>query len=151
MKIVPGDLHKPEVIDLVQSHIDHMVANSPPGMSYALDPAELSSDAIEFWTVIKEEKTVGCGALKTLNNEAGEIKSMRTHPDYLGQGVGAALLKHIINSAKARGFKQLLLETGRTDYYQAAIRLYKTYGFVSALAFGDYQSSDFNQFFKLEI
>jgi putative acetyltransferase len=91
------------------------------------------------------------GALKQLDAHAGEIKSMRTHPDYLRRGVAAALLEHIINQARARGLHRLSLETGSGLAFEPALALYRRHGFVNGAAFSDYQKSDFNQFLHLKL
>jgi putative acetyltransferase len=88
--------------------------------------------------------------LKDLGDGAGEVKSMRTHPDHLRRGVGAALLEHIIGAAKARGMARLSLETGRGPAFEAALALYRKRGFVDGPPFADYAPSDFNQFLHLE-
>ncbi|MET0294214.1 MAG: GNAT family N-acetyltransferase, partial [Phenylobacterium sp.] len=80
-----------------------------------------------------------------------EVKSMRTHPDHLRRGIGAALLERIIEEAQARGLRRLSLETGRGAAFEAALALYRKRGFVQGPAFSDYQPSEFNQFFHLAL
>jgi putative acetyltransferase len=89
--------------------------------------------------------------VKGIDHELGEVKSMRTHPDHLRKGVGAAILEHIIDEANRRGLRRLSLETGSGPAFQPAIDLYLRRGFVPGDRFGDYQKSDFNQFFHLDI
>jgi len=89
--------------------------------------------------------------LRTLGDGTGELKSMRTHPDWLRQGVAAKLLEHIIETAIARGMHRLSLETGSGDAFEAALTLYRRRGFVDGEAFGDYVRSPFNQFLHLNL
>ena len=94
---------------------------------------------------------MGIGALKQHDRELGELKSMRTHPDHLRKGVGAAILEHIIGEARVRGLSMLSLETGRGDAFEPALALYRRRGFAEGEAFADYKPSDFSQFFHLRL
>lgn len=151
MQIVPGDFENSDVCALLQAHVDDMIANSPPGHAYVLDSEGLKAPNISFWTLWDDDALIACGAMKELDHETGEIKSMRTHQNHLRKGAAAKLLRHIISVAKERGYQRICLETGRGPYYAAAINLYRTYGFEEAAAFGDYMAGDFNQFFQLEL
>jgi putative acetyltransferase len=76
---------------------------------------------------------------------------MRTHPDHLRKGAAAAILARIIDEARARGLRRLSLETGRGPSFDAAVALYRRFGFVNGGAFGDYEASAYNQFFHLDL
>jgi putative acetyltransferase len=76
---------------------------------------------------------------------------MRTHPDFLRHGIGAALLDRIIAEARARGMHRLSLETGSGPAFEPALKLYRKRGFVDGEAFADYLRSDFNQFLHLSL
>ena len=86
-----------------------------------------------------------------LGDGSAEIKSMRTHPDHLRQGVAAAILDTIIGEARQRGVTRLSLETGSGEAFEPALTLYRRRGFTSGGAFSDYVASDFNQFMHLEL
>lgn len=139
------------VRDLIAIHLSGMQNNSPEGSVYALDMSGLSADNITLFGVEIDGAIQAIGALKSLGSKAGEIKSMRTSQDYLGQGIGKLILRHIINQARERGYSKLSLETGSGEAFSAAIYLYQTHGFVPCSAFGEYESSDFNQFFELDL
>jgi putative acetyltransferase len=145
------DLSGEAVRALLALHLAGMQDSSPPGHSFALDLTGLQAPAVTVWTAWDSEALAGVGALKALGDSAGEVKSMRTHPDQLGKGVGAALLEHIIDEARARGYRRLSLETGTGPAFEAALALYRRRGFVEGEAFGDYRSSDFNQFLHLTL
>jgi putative acetyltransferase len=102
-------------------------------------------------TARRGELIAGIGALKELGGGAAELKSMRTHPDCLRQGVAAALLDHIIGEAKTRGLTRLSLETGRGPAFEPALSLYRNRGFADGEAFADYQASDFSQFLHMDL
>ncbi len=144
--IRPGDMAAGPVCALLALHLAGMHAVSPPGTVYALDLGGLSTSDIRVWTAWIGDRLAGIGALKALGNGAGEIKSMRTDPDFLRRGVAKALLDHLIGAAKARQMTRLSLETGSGPEFEAALALYRRNGFANGAAFGDYLPSAFNQF-----
>ena len=151
MQIIPGDFDDPQVIDLLRFHLSGMLEDSPPGTSYALNPSGLRVPGITFLTAWEGEDLLGCGALKELSPESGEIKSMRTWPRHLRKGVGAAILGGILTLARGRGYRRLSLETGTGDAFEPALTMYRKNGFVNGAVFGDYRESEFNQFLHLEL
>jgi len=151
MDIVPGDFSRPDVIALLQAHLDGMHANSPKDSVYALDLSGLKAPDVSFWVVQENGKILGCGALKQLSPTSGEIKSMRTDSTHLRKGVGAKILEHILQTAKARGYSLLSLETGSGPSFDPALSLYRKYGFQNGEVFGNYEASEFNQFLHLQI
>jgi putative acetyltransferase len=118
---------------------------------FALDLSGLTAPEVTVFSAWRGDALAGIGALKRLGGGAGEIKSMRTHPDHLRQGVGEAILVHIIVEARARGLSTLNLETGRGPAFDAALALYAKHGFRPCGPFADYEASDFNQFRRLEL
>ncbi|MCK5748152.1 MAG: GNAT family N-acetyltransferase [Oricola sp.] len=151
MEIREDDLTGEAVRDLLAYHFQMMHENSPPGMAYVLDIDGLKAPGMSFWTLWDGDALLGCGALKELAPGWGEIKSMRTHPDHLGKGAGAAMLDHIMNVARRRGYTRLSLETGSTPSFVPAIALYKKRGFKNGESFAGYAESDFNQFFHIDL
>jgi putative acetyltransferase len=145
------DLSGVQVQDLLRLHLEGMHASSPPGHVFALDLSGLKAPEVTVWTAWRGEAVAGIGALKALDDGSGEIKSMRTHPGHLRQGVGAAILDRIIAEARGRGLTRLSLETGRGPAFDAALSMYRTRGFENGGAFSDYVGSDFNQFMHLEL
>ena len=137
--------------DLLRLHLEGMHAHSPPGSVFALDLSGLQTAAVTVWSVWRGDQIAGMGALKDLGGDAGELKSMRTHPDFLRRGVAAALLEHIIAEAVARGITRLSLETGSGPAFEPALALYRRRGFVDGGPFADYVRSPFNQFLHLEL
>jgi putative acetyltransferase len=145
------DLSSSKTRELVRLHLEGMHAHSPPGSVFALDYSGLTAPEVTVWTVWCGDKIAGMGALKDLGDRAGELKSMRTHPEFLRQGLAAALLDHIIDAARARGMARLSLETGSGAYFEPALRLYRRRGFIEGKAFADYKASAFNQFLHLSL
>ncbi|WP_315903032.1 GNAT family N-acetyltransferase [Shewanella phaeophyticola] len=129
MDILLDDLQDAGVIELLQAHLADMYATSPRESVHALDIDELSHPSITFWCAKNQGEVLGCVAIKELNNTHGEIKSMRTAAAARNQGVATALVLHLLNEAKRRGYQQLSLETGTMDFFAPARRLYQRHGF----------------------
>ena len=151
MQIAIEDLMSLDVQDLLREHLASMHENSPPGTVYALDLEGLRDPAITFWTVREAGELMGCGALKELDTQSGEIKSMRTAGAHLRKGVAAKLLSHILDETKRRGYTSVSLETGTTEAFQPAISLYKRFGFMPCKPLSGYVDTDFNLFMTIEI
>jgi putative acetyltransferase len=149
--ICEDDLSGEATRALLALHLAAMRENSPPGSVFALDLSGLRAPGVTVWTAWRGSAVAGIVALKTLRDGGGEIKSMRTHPDHLRQGVGAALLRHVIAQARAEDLTRLSLETGSGPAFDAALSLYRAHGFVDGEAFADYRRSDFNQFLHLPL
>lgn len=137
--------------NLLAVHLAGMHKNSPPDSVYALDLSGLQRPGVSVWTAWEGEELMGIGALKQLSPSTGEIKSMRTDSRHLRKGVGRAILNHIIDEARQRGYRRLSLETGSGTEFDAALSLYRKRGFRNGEPFGGYVASDFNQFLHLEL
>jgi putative acetyltransferase len=151
LEIREDDLTQGQTLELLRSHLDGMHANSPPGSVFALDLSGLRGRDMTVWTAWQGDVIAGIGALRDLGDERGEIKSMRTSPPFLRQGVASALLEFIIDAARERGMTRLSLETGSSAAFEPALALYRRRGFVEGEAFGDYTQSPFNQFLHLSL
>ncbi|KAL2016433.1 hypothetical protein VTK56DRAFT_3520 [Thermocarpiscus australiensis] len=148
----------PALAALLAEHFIEQRRNVPEGFAYVLDLNGLDNPAITFWSAWERASSgrasiepIGVGALKELDEETGEIKSMRSAKLHRGKGVGRALLGAIVSEARSRGYRRLYLETGTADVYRPAVALYRRAGFVSCGAFGEYRPSLYNQFFCLDI
>jgi len=138
MRIETDDLTRPEVHALLEEHLRDMHAQSPPESVHALDLDGLRSADVTFWTVWEDSALIGCGALKALSPTHGEIKSMRTPAGGRRRGAGRAVLAHIIEEARRRGYERLSLETGTQDAFKPAQRLYESFGFTVCGPFAGY-------------
>lgn len=146
-----ADLDDPRVRDLVAFHQRAMIEGSPPGLSFALDLSGLRADSVTVWAAHVGEAVAAIGALKRLDDKSGEIKSMRTDPAFLRQGIAAAVLEAIIAHARSLGLTRLSLETGTGPAFEPALSLYRRRGFVNGPAFADYTLTDFNQCLHLTL
>ncbi|MCK5941140.1 MAG: GNAT family N-acetyltransferase [Planctomycetes bacterium] len=139
-----GDLDDAAVRSLLREHLQMAAANSPPGAVHALDLDGLRADDVTFWTVHDHDQLCGCGALRELEPRHGEIKSMRTATSHLRRGVAAQLMEHVLAVAAERGYQRLSLETGNTEAFAPARRLYQRFGFVPCAPFADYVDDGFS-------
>jgi len=145
------DLSGDQTRALLALHLAGMDANSPPGSVFALDLSGLQVPAVTVWTAWRNGRIASVGALKMLQDDTAEVKSMRTHPDFLRSGAASAILERIIAVAKSRGVKRLSLETGSGPAFEPALTLYRRRGFVNGAPFSDYEQSTFNQFLHLAL
>jgi putative acetyltransferase len=132
------DLSGPEIHALLEEHLASMHLQSPPESVHALPIEGLRKPEITFWTAWEEGELLGCGALKELDREHAEIKSMRTSSRHLRKGVAKAILHFIIDEARHRGYRRLSLETGSMEAFEPARQLYARAGFVFCEPFAEY-------------
>lgn len=146
MQIREGGLDHPAVLALLREHLADMALHSPPESVHALDLDGLRQPGLDFWTAWDGERLLGCGALKELDPAHGELKSMRTASAHRGAGVGAAMLRFLMDEAVRRGYARLSLETGAMPAFASAHRLYARHGFRDCPPFGDYAEDPYSLF-----
>ena len=146
-----GGLDAPDVRALLALHFREMRAGSPPDACHVLPIDDLDRPDIRLFTLREGGQLLGVGALKVIEQGHGEIKSMRTAPDALGRGVGRAMLRHLLDEARTMGLTRISLETGSTQLFAAALRLYEQEGFVPCGPFGTYRDTPFTRFFTREL
>jgi putative acetyltransferase len=151
MRIEVDDLSRPAVHELLREHLANMYELSPPEQVFALDLSKLQSPDITVWTVWENDQLLGCGALKELSADSGEIKSMRTPAKLRGRGAGRAVLSQIIDTARQRGYRLLSLETGTHPAFLAAQRLYRSAGFRESGPFAGYEEDPHSLFMELRL
>jgi putative acetyltransferase len=151
MIIKTDDLKGLEIQALLQEHLDSMKLYSPPESIHALDIEALRKPGITFWTVWEKGELLGCGALKELDPHHGEIKSMRTSTQHRRRGAARAMLTHILEEARRRGYKRLSLETGSNEAFAPARSLYAAFGFTFCEPFGDYSLDPYSVFMTLQL
>lgn len=139
MEIKVDDLRDPRIHELLDEHLQNMMAISPPESVHALDLDELRQPEITFWAAWESDELLGCGAIKELDAAHAEVKSMRTASAHLRKGVASQILIHMLDEAKSRGYRRVSLETGSMDEFEPARRLYKLFGFEFCGPFADYR------------
>lgn len=151
VSIREDDLRGPEIAALLRAHLDQMADQSPPESRHALDLDGLRAADVTFWCAWDGPDLLGCGALKAIDPGHGEIKSMHTSAAHRGRGVAARILTHIIDTARARGYRRLSLETGSMAAFAPARALYERFGFSYCAPFADYREDPNSVFMTFEL
>ena len=152
MDIRLDNLSGPEIIALLEEHYQNMMEITPAGSADVLDIETLKQAAdLTFWTVWIDGELAGCGALRELSPDHGEIKSMRTVNHFTRRGVASHLLEYILAAARTRDLKRVSLETGSFPAFAPARALYEKYGFSYCEPFGPYHQDPNKVFMTREL
>lgn len=146
MRILVDDLAGPAIAEFLADHVRQMRSITPPESSHALDLDSLRQPEIAFWSAVDGGTVVGCAAIKRLDAEHAELKSMRTAPARMRTGIASRLLDHILIEARRTGFTKLSLETGSAEFFRPARKLYEKFGFDYCEPFADYRPGPHNIF-----
>ena len=93
MKSIENNFDEPQVNELLTKHFIELRSVSPPGSTHVLDIPGLKDPTIRFWSLWDGKNIVGCGALKLLEKDHGEFKSIRIADEFRNMGYGIKLLK----------------------------------------------------------
>ena len=148
MRIERADLGDARVLDLLRIHVARARV---VGSVHALDVAGLATPGIAIWALWRGDALLGLGALKRLSSTNGEIKSMHVAEAARGQGAGAAILRHLLDEARAAGLSRVSLETGAGDHFVPARALYRGHGFVECAPFEGYAPDPNSVFLTLDL
>ncbi len=151
LRIIPGDFSDPRVISLLRLHAERARAQTARGSAHVLSHTGLMVPEIQFFAAWEEETLMGVAALKRLDADAGEIKSMHTAEAARRRGVGRSLVVHLIETARASGLSRLFLETGSWPYFKPAVALYTSLGFAPCPPFGDYKPDPNSLFMIMDL
>jgi putative acetyltransferase len=146
MDIRIGELQNKQVIRLLEEHHANMLSLSPPESVHALDLKAFETPDITFFSLWSNNQLAGVAAIKELDSERAEIKSMRTATAYLRQGVACLLLEYIIEQSINRSYKTISLETGTMNEFLPAHKLYLKLGFQECQPFGNYKKDPYSMF-----
>ena len=133
-----------ELAQVLQSHWLFCTSSTPIEHVYALDASKLFTPDITVFGARTDGELVGVGAMRKLDVDHAELKSMHTLANSRGMGVGKAIVSHIEEYARSSGIKRISLETGTSEAFKPARELYKSLGYKSCEAFGDYVLSEDN-------
>ena len=139
LKSIEGNFDHPEVNELLQKHFVELRAASPEGSAHVLSISGLKVPSIKFWSLWENEKLMGCGALKFLDVDHGEFKSIRVHNNFRGKGKGVEVINHLIKEAKNLNIKKLSLETGAGPFFDNARKLFTSCHFKICEPFSHYK------------
>ena len=140
LKSIEGNFDNLEVHKLLIKHFIELRSVSPKGSTHVLDIAGLKDPSIKFWSLWEKNNLMGSGALKFLDKEHGEFKSIRVSDKFRSKGNGLKIINHLINEAKKLNVKRLSLETGAGDFFLNARKLFDKCGFEPCEPFSDYKN-----------
>jgi putative acetyltransferase len=132
------DPRDPRITSLLEAHLLDAARHSPPESVHALDLVSLCNPGVTLWAAWDGERLAGCGALLELDARHGEVKSMRTAPEYLRRGIATRILENIVREARRRAYARLSLETGSMGAYEPARAFYEQNGFARCPPFAGY-------------
>ena len=139
LKSIEGNFDHPEVNQLLKNHFIELRAASPQGSAHVLDIPGLKVPSIKFWSLWEENKLMGCGALKFLDKNHGEFKSIRLHDNFRGKGNGIKVINHLLGEAKKLSIERLSIETGSGIFFAPARKLFIASGFKPCPPFAHYK------------
>ena len=140
LKSIERNFNNPEVHELLIKHFIELRSVSPEGSTHVLDIAGLKDPSIKFWSLWDENNLMGIGALKFLDKEHGEFKSIRVSDKFKDKRNGSKIINHLINEAKKLNIKRLSLETGAGEFFLAARKLFNKCGFKTCKPFSHYKN-----------
>ena len=139
LKSIEGNFDNPEVNKLLTKHFIELRAASPEGSAHVLDIPGLKVPSIKFWSLWKNEEIFGCGALKFLDQDHGEFKSIRIHDKFRNKGNGIKLIEHLIKEARKLDIKRISIETGAGKFFDPARKLFEKCKFLPCKPFAHYK------------
>jgi putative acetyltransferase len=139
LKSIEGNFDNPEVHEFLIKHFIELRSVSPEGSAHVLDIAGLKDPSIKFWSLWEENDLMGSGALKFLDKEHGEFKSIRVSEKFRSKGNGTKFINHLINEAKKLNINSLSLDTGSGDFFVTARKLFNKCGFEPCEPFSHYK------------
>ena len=139
LKSIEGNFDHPGVNLLLKKHFVELKAASPEGSAHVLDIPGLQVPSIKFWSLWEDDQLMGCGALKFLDKEHGEFKSIRIKDSFRGKGNGIKVINHLIDEAKKLKIKKLSIETGAGKFFAPARKLSDNCGFKPCKPFAHYK------------
>ena len=150
LKSIEGNFDHPEVNELLINHFIELRAASPEGSAHVLDIPGLKVPSIKFWSLWEDDRLMGCGALKFLEEDHGEFKSIRIHDKFRKKGNGINVINHLITEAKKLNVKKLSIETGAGIFFKPARKLFEQCGFETCKPFAHYKE-DINSVYLTKI
>ena len=139
LKSIEGNFDHPEVNKLLTKHFIELRAASPEGSAHVLDIPGLKVSSIKFWSLWENDKLFGCGALKFLDKDHGEFKSIRIHDNFRNKGNGIKIIEHLIQESKKLGINRISIETGAGNFFLPARKLFEKCDFKICKPFAHYK------------
>ena len=126
----------PDAINLITELDAYLEAHYPPESRHGFSVDRLLAEDVAFFLLRSGGAPAGCGGIKLVGSEYGEIKRMYVRPRFRGSGFAKSLLAHLADYARTHDIPLLRLETG--IHQTEAIGLYERWGFHRIPPFGPY-------------
>ncbi len=134
-KIRPTD---PRIAPLIDGHLAMMRASSPACSVHAMEADALAESGAHLYAIFERDAPVAIGAVKRIDAMHCELKSMHVRTDIRRNGLGRAILTHLLQVARDAGFQRVSLETGSQPPFAPARAMYSAAGFNECPAFEGY-------------
>ena len=151
MKSIEGNFQNSEVNELLNKHFIELRSVSPEGSTHVLDIDGLKDKSIKFWSLWDNNQLIGCGALKFLEKNHGEFKSIRVADKFRRSGIGEKIIEHLIEEAKKLEISKLSIETGAGDFFIPARKLFSKFGFKKCMPFAHYKKDLNSCYYTLDL
>ena len=151
MKSIENNFDHPEVNELLKKHFIELRSVSPEGSTHVLDIPGLKVPSIKFWSLWENNELIGCGALKFLEKNHGEFKSIRVADQFRKKGIGERIINHLIEEAKKLKISKLSIETGAGDFFLPARNLFSKFGFKTCPPFAHYKDDPNSCYYTLNL
>ena len=151
MKSIEGNFENSEVNELLNKHFIELRSVSPKGSTHVLDIEGLKDKSIKFWSLWDNNELIGCGALKFLEKNHGEFKSIRVADKFRRSGIGEKIIEHLIEEAKKLEISKLSIETGAGDFFIPARKLFSKFGFKKCIPFAHYKEDPNSCYYTLDL
>ena len=151
MNSIEGNFDNLEVNDLLKKHFIELRSVSPTGSTHVLDIDGLKDPSIKFWSLWENNKLIGCGALKFLEKNHGEFKSIRVANEFRKKGIGERIIEHLIEEAKKLEISKLSIETGAGEFFLPARNLFSKFGFKLCPPFAHYKEDPHSRYYTLNL
>lgn len=145
-------VERPDSVDAVQliRQLDEEILVRYPEMPrhliHGLHPADLADPNFRFIVARADGNAIGCGALRQIEPDAGEVKRMFVVGSFRRRGIARGILAAVEAEARSLGYEYLRLETGKAQ--PEAVNLYQSAGYRQIDGFGEYVGSPFSVCFE---
>ena len=151
MKAIENNFDDKKVNELLKKHFIELRSVSPSGSAHVLSIDGLKNETIKFWSIWDNKDLIGCGAIKILGQNLGELKSIRDHDKFREKGYGKRIISILITKSKSIGIKIIFIETGSGKFFEPARKLFKSCGFEECDPFGHYKNDPNSCYMKIKV
>lgn len=90
-----------------------------------------------FLVLLDEERIVGTGAIRKLDNQVCELKRMWLVKKFRGKGYGLQMVQMLFDFARQAGYEKVRLDLADEKHQYQALKFYKKLGFYPIERYND--------------